>query len=171
MGVAAVGVLYLTISYGSLPWISLSLAFTFGFYGLLKKTAALNSIQGFTLETGFMFVPAISFLVYLSVTGNGAFGRGTAFENRMLILSGVATGLPLLLFGAAAQRINLSTLGFFQYIAPTLQFLIGILIYKEGFNQDQIVGFGLIWMALIIFSLDTFLENRRQPNYLEFIET
>jgi chloramphenicol-sensitive protein RarD len=161
VGIATVGVLYLTVSYGSLPWISLSLAFTFGFYGLLKKTASLNSIQGFTIETGFMFVPASMYLIFLGGIGSGAFGTGTLFETIMLILSGVATGLPLLLFGAAAQRIDLSTLGFFQYIAPTLQFLIGVLIYKEGFNQDQMVGFGLIWTALLIFTLDSFFENRR----------
>ena len=160
VGIAAIGVMYLTINYGALPWISLSLAFSFGFYGLLKKTAAINSIQGFTLETGFMFLPALSYLLFLGFTGSGSWGSGSASQTTLLICAGIATGLPLLLFGAAAKRIDLSTLGFFQYIAPTLQFLIGIFLYGEDFSQTQLVGFSLIWLALFVFSLDSWLAQK-----------
>ncbi|MBC8509498.1 MAG: EamA family transporter RarD [Anaerolineales bacterium] len=161
VGLAALGVGYLTVSYGELPWIALSLAFTFGFYGLIKKTAALDSISGFTIETGFVVLPALAWLLYLEFVGRGAFGHGTALETLLLILAGVATGLPLLWFGAAARRVPLSTLGFLQYIAPTFQFLIGVFIYGEDFSQDRVIGFCIIWTALLIFSIDGIFNRRR----------
>ena len=155
VGIATLGVLYLTVSYGALPWIGLTLAFTFGTYGLLKKTAPLNSTYGFTLETGFLFLPALIYLLALELAGNGAFPHGSVLETSLLILTGVATGLPLLLFGSAARLVPLSTLGFIQYLAPTLQFLIGVLVYGEAFTPDRMVGFGLIWLALAIYSVDS----------------
>ncbi len=155
VGIATLGVLYLTISYGALPWIGLVLALTFGAYGLLKKTAPLSSIHGFTLETGFLFVPALAYLVFLEFSGQGAFGHGSMGETALLAFSGVATGLPLLLFGAAARLVPLSTMGFIQYIAPTLQFLIGVLVYGEAFTTDRMIGFGVIWFALILYSVDS----------------
>ena len=161
VGIAFSGVLYLTISYGTLPWIGLTLAFSFGLYGLLKKTARANSLQGFTLETGFMFLPALTYLLILEFSGRGAFGHGTPTETILLAFSGVATGLPLLLFGAAAQKIRLSELGFLQYIAPTLQFLIGVLVYGESFSPDRMIGFGLIWVALAIYTADSVLARQR----------
>jgi len=160
VGIATSGVIYLTISYGSLPWIGLTLAFTFGTYGLLKKTASLNSIHGFTLEIGFLLIPALIYLMILDFTGQGAFPHGTALETVLLLFTGVATGLPLLLFGAAARLVPLSTLGFIQYIAPTLQFSIGVLIYGEAFTPGRMVGFGLIWIALALYSIDSFRARR-----------
>ncbi len=159
VGLAAVGVVYLTVSYGSLPWIALSLAFSFGFYGLIKKMAALESIPGFALETGFMFIPALGLLLFLEFSGRGAFGHQSALVTLLLALAGVATGLPLLWFGAAARRIHLSTLGFLQYIAPTFQFLIGVLIYGEDFSPDRLIGFCVIWGALLIFSVEGVLHR------------
>jgi chloramphenicol-sensitive protein RarD len=159
--IATFGVIYLTVSYGSLPWIGLTLAFTFGVYGLLKKTATLNSLHGFTLEIGFLFMPALIYLVFIELNGQGAFLHGTAFTKILLLFTGVATGLPLLLFGAAARRVPLSSLGFLQYIAPTLQFAIGVLIYGEVFTVDRVIGFGLIWIALALYSADS-LRNRRK---------
>jgi chloramphenicol-sensitive protein RarD len=161
VGIATLGVLYLTVSYGSLPWIGLTLAFSFATYGLLKKMAPLSSIHGFTLETGFLFFPALVYLLFLELSSQGAFLHGSLFETVLLVLTGVATGLPLLLFGAAARRISLSLLGFIQYMAPTLQFLIGVIVYGEAFTPDRMVGFGLIWLALVIYSADGFRENRR----------
>ncbi len=161
VALATLGVAYLTVSYGQLPWIALSLAFTFGFYGLIKKTAALDSISGFTIESGFVMIPALGWLLYLEFVGRGAFGHGPALETLLLVLAGVATGLPLLWFGAAARRVHLSTLGFMQYIAPTFQFLIGVLIYGEDFSQDRIIGFSIIWTALLIFSIDGVLHRRK----------
>ncbi|MFC1997770.1 EamA family transporter RarD [Chloroflexota bacterium] len=161
VGIAALGVLYLTVSYGALPWIGLTLAFSFGFYGLLKKTAQLNSLHGFTLETGFLFIPAIIYLLALEINGQGSFPHGSTLETFLLILTGVATGVPLILFGAAAQLVPLSTLGFIQYIAPTLQFLIGVYIYGEEFTLERMIGFGLIWIALMIYSMDSVRSYRR----------
>jgi chloramphenicol-sensitive protein RarD len=161
VGLALLGVLYLTISYGALPWISLVLAFSFGFYGLIKKTAPLGSIPGFTIETGFMVLPALGWLLYLEFVGRGAIGHQPTFVSLMLILAGVATGLPLLWFGEAARRVRLSTLGFMQYIAPTFQFLIGVIIYGEDFSQDRVIGFCIIWAALLIFSLDGVTQHRK----------
>ena len=160
VGIATIGVLYLTVSYGSLPWIGLSLAFSFGMYGLLKKTASLNSLHGFTLEIGFLFIPALVYLMILDYMGQGAFPHGTTLENVLLLFTGVATGLPLLLFGSAARLVPLSTLGFIQYIAPTLQFTIGVLIYGEVFTSDRMIGFGLIWIALALYSIDSMRTRR-----------
>jgi chloramphenicol-sensitive protein RarD len=164
VGIATLGVLYLTVSYGALPWIGLILAFSFGFYGLLKKTAPLSSNSGFTLEMGFLFIPALAYLFFLESMGTSAFLHGPALETFLLALTGVATGLPLLLFGAAARLVPLSTLGFIQYIAPTLQFLIGVWVYGEDFSLDRMIGFGLIWIALAIFTADSFKSRRaRRP--------
>ncbi len=160
VGIATFGVLYLTVSYGSLPWIGLTLAFSFGMYGLLKKTASLNSLHGFTLEIGFLFIPALFYLMILEYSGQGAFPHGTTLENALLLFTGVATGLPLLLFGAAARLVPLSTLGFIQYIAPTLQFTIGVLVYGEAFTSNRMIGFGLIWFALAFYSVDSFRARR-----------
>ncbi|MBC8504788.1 MAG: EamA family transporter RarD [Chloroflexi bacterium] len=161
VGLATIGVGYLTVSYGALPWIALTLAFSFGLYGLIKKTAALDSVHGFTVETGFLFFPALGYLLYLEFVGHGAFGHQTVPVTILLALAGLVTGLPLLWFGAAARRIHLSTLGFLQYIAPTFQFLIGVLIYGEDFSQDRLIGFSIIWIALLIYSLESVLRRRK----------
>ena len=161
VGLATIGVGYLTLSYGQLPWIALSLAISFGTYGLIKKTAALDSISGFTIETGFVFWPALAWLLYLEFVGRGAFGHGPALETLLLALAGVATGLPLLWFGTAARLVPLSTMGFLQYIAPTFQFLIGVFIYREDFSQERLIGFCIIWAALLIYSVDLAFHRRR----------
>lgn len=154
VGIATFGVIYLTVSYGSLPWIGLTLAFSFGIYGLLKKTATLSSLHGFTLEIGFLFTPALIYLIFLEIDGQGAFLFGTALNIFLLSFTGVATGVPLLLFGAAARRVPLSSLGLLQYVAPTLQFAIGVLIYGETITANRLIGFGLIWIALALYSVD-----------------
>ena len=149
----------MTFSYGRLPWISLVLAFTFGFYGLVKKTAPLESRYGLTLETSMMAVPAVIFLVFAYIQGTGHFfddPRTTV----LLIGTGLITALPLLLFGMAAQRITLISIGILQYIAPTMQFLIGVLIYEEPFTLEHLVGFGIIWLALIVYTIEGLLARR-----------
>ena len=151
IGLAAAGVLYLTFAYGALPWIALTLAFSFGIYGLVKKTAPLGSLYGLTLETGILFIPAVGFLVYLQTVGQGAFLNSNALTDLLLVGAGLVTTLPLLMFASAAQRIPLSLVGVLQYIAPTLQFLIGVLVYKEPFDQSHLIGFGTVWLALILF--------------------
>ncbi|MBE9524546.1 MAG: hypothetical protein IMY76_05570 [Chloroflexi bacterium] len=151
----------MSVSYGALPWIALTLAFSFGLYGLIKKTAPLSSIDGFALETGFMFLPALAYLLYLKSLGQDLFaGQGTTIT-MLLVFAGFVTGYPLLLFGAGARRIRLSTLGLLQYIAPIGQFLVGVLIYGEDFSQKKTVGYGIIWMALMIYSIEGIINRRR----------
>jgi len=161
IGLATMGVLYLTINYGSLPWIGLTLAFTFGFYGFIKKTASLEALPGLTLETGALFLPAIVYILIVSNQGYGAFGNQGLRTDLLLALTGVVTTLPMLLFGMGARRIHLITLGLLQYIAPTCQLLIGVLIYQEPFTQVRLVGFGMIWLALLFYTLEGLLERRK----------
>jgi len=159
---AGVGVVYLTFNYGRLPWIALALAFSFATYGLLKKTASLSATRSFTLETLVMFVPAAAFLISQEMLGTGAFGHQGWLVTLLLVLAGPVTSIPLILFGVAARRIPLSTVGFLQYLAPTLQFLIGVFIYHEDFPPSRILGFSLIWLALLIYSLDSVLNGRKK---------
>jgi chloramphenicol-sensitive protein RarD len=148
---AAIGVLYLTFSYGALPWIALTLAFSFGLYGLVKKAAPLGSLYGLTLETGLLFVPALAYLIGCEVAGQGAFLHGGPLLNWMMVGAGLVTTVPLLLFAAAVPRVPLTTIGILQYINPTMQFLLGVLLYKEPFTSDRMIGFGLVWLGLILF--------------------
>lgn len=160
VALAAAGVLYLTLAYGRLPWIALTLAFTFGFYGFVKKLAPLGSLYGLTLETGIVFPIALIYLAVVEFTNSGAFLHDSALIDILLIGAGLVTTIPLLMFASAAKQIPLTVVGILQYIAPTLQFLIGVLIYHEPFDQSRLVGFGLVWLALIIFSAESYLANR-----------
>ena len=160
VGLAAAGVIYLTLAYGRLPWIALTLAFTFGFYGFVKKLAPLGSLYGLTLETGIVFPIALIYLALVELTGVGAFLHDGALIDLLLIGAGVVTTIPLLMFASAAKQIPLTVVGILQYIAPTLQFLIGVFIYREPFDQSRLVGFGLVWLALIIFWVESYLANR-----------
>ncbi len=163
IGLAAVGVLYLTLRYGSLPWIALTLATSFALYGLIRKTAPLGSLEGLSLETALMFLPALGYLVYLEAAGTAAFGHVDTLTTVLLGFAGVATAVPLLLFAAGARLIKLATIGILQYIAPTLQFLIGVLVYHEPFTLDRLVGFSLIWLALLVYSAENIWFIRHRP--------
>lgn len=161
IAVAAAGVLYLTVSYGAVPWIALTLAFSFGTYGLIRKTAPLNSAEGLFLETAVLFLPAFGFLLLVERNGTAAFAH-TGWPTALLLIgAGAATSIPLLLFAAGARQITLTTLGLLQYIAPTMQFLIGVLIYNEEFGPARMVGFGLIWIALILYTIEGIAHYRR----------
>jgi len=160
VGLAAIGVGYLTFVYGRLPWIALSLAFTFGFYGFVKKLSPLGSLYGLTLETGLVFPVALIYLGILGVKGTGAFLHDGIFTNVLLIGAGLVTTIPLLMFASAAKQIPLTVVGLLQYIAPTLQFLIGVFVYKEPFDLAHFIGFAIVWVALIIFAMESFLANR-----------
>jgi chloramphenicol-sensitive protein RarD len=161
ISLAVIGVVYLTISYGRLPWIALTLAFSFGFYGLIKKIAPLGSIQGLMIETAALFIPAIGFLLFSEFNGSGVFGHISPLITFLLILSGVVTAIPLILFAQGAPKVPLVTIGIIQYIAPTLQFLIGVFLYNEPFTNDRLIGFSIIWLALAIFTIEG-LNARRQ---------
>lgn len=162
VGLATLGVAYLTITFGSLPWIALVLAFSFGLYGLVKKVAPLGSLHSLTLETGTVFLPAVGFLLAAEFNGTGAFGHVSTLETILLSLTGVVTAIPLLLFAYGARRIPYSTMGLLQYIAPTLQFLAGVFLFAEPFSMHRAIGFIFIWAALIIFTVESYL-NRQKP--------
>lgn len=162
VGLAAAGVLYLTVTYGRLPWIALTLTATFGLYGLVTKVAPLDALDGLTLETGLLFLPALGYLVWLEVHGQGAFLHVDALSNWLMMGAGAVTAVPLLFFGAAARRVPLSVIGIMQYLAPTLQFLLGVLVYHEPFGGTDLIGYGLVWLALVIFMSDG-LSPRRLP--------
>lgn len=159
--VAAAGVIYLTFVYGRLPWVALTLALSFGIYGYIRKTGALGALEGLALETAWMFLPALLYLLLLQAQGIGHFGHVDAWTTLLLVGSGVATAVPLLWFGLAARRIPLSTIGILQYIAPTCQFLIGVFLYDEPFSRNQLLGFSLIWLALLIYTVDGAAHGRR----------
>jgi chloramphenicol-sensitive protein RarD len=167
VGLAAAGVLYLTVQFGALPWIALVLAFSFGFYGLLKKVAPLGALHGLSLETALLFLPAVGYLAVLEVQGRGAFGHVDWFTSLLLVLVGIVTVLPLLLFAGAVRSIPLSLAGLVQFVAPTGQFLLGVLLYGEPFDHTRLIGFGIIWIALLIFTLEGFAERRRATLAIE----
>ena len=159
IGLATLGVLYLTFAYGSLPWVALTLAVSFGFYGLVKKNAPLDSLPGLTMETGILFLPALGFLLYSEFSGTGAFLHTTPLLNLMLLGAGLVTIVPLLMFASAAKRIPLTMIGVLQYVNPTIQFLLGTFVYKEPFDHHRLIGFGIVWLALILFVLEGFLRR------------
>jgi chloramphenicol-sensitive protein RarD len=160
LALAVAGVLYLTFSYGAFPWIALTLAFTFGFYGLLRKTAPLGATEGLALETAVLFLPALALMGYLNQTGSGAFGQEGWQTSLLLMGVGVITAVPLLLFAAAARRITLTNIGLLQYIAPTIQFLLGVYVFNEAFGPERLAGFIMIWTALIVYSLESLWISR-----------
>jgi chloramphenicol-sensitive protein RarD len=154
VAVAACGVLWLTWENGHPPWISLALAFSFAGYGLLRKTAQLGALEGLTLETVLLFPVAVLYLLFASSHGESGFGSASFGVKVLLALAGPITAVPLLLFAAGARRIPLSMLGLIQYVTPSLQLIIGVLIYREPFGQAQLIGYGAIWIALALYSLD-----------------
>lgn len=162
VGIAGLAVIYLTVQVGSPPWIALALAFSFGLYGLIKKIAPLGALQGLSLETGLLFLPAALYLLYSYFQGMGAFGREGLSVTILLALAGIITALPLLLFSSAARAISLTLLGILQYIAPTVQFLLGVYLYNEVFTFTRLIGFSLIWVALLIFTFEGLNERRKR---------
>jgi len=159
---ASTGVLYVTWAYGSLPWIALSLAGTFGCYGLIKKMATLGSLHGMTMETGFVLVPALVYLAFTEWNGTAMFFHTGAVTTVLMVGAGLVTIVPLLMFASAASRISLTMNGMLQYIAPTLQFLIGVFVYHEPFSRDLLIGFSLVWIALAFFTAEGLYTHRKR---------
>ncbi len=162
IGAAALAVVVLTVENGSPPWIALILAFSFGFYGLLKKQAGVGAVASLAVETAVLAPLAAVYLAVLAVQGSATFGSEGLGHALLLAAAGVVTAIPLLLFGAAATRVPLTTLGVLQYLAPTLQLLVGVLLRDEPFGGVRLVGFGLVWVALAVFTFDFIGERRRQ---------
>ncbi|TCS37397.1 chloramphenicol-sensitive protein RarD [Paucimonas lemoignei] len=154
VGLAAAGVAWLAWQSGGLPWVALVLAMTFGSYGLLRKTAALGAMEGLTMETLLMFPVALAYLGWQYTSGNDAVGSAPVTEQLLLAASGPITAIPLLMFAAGARRIPMSVLGLLQYIAPTIQFLLGVALYHEPFSGARLVGFALIWSGLAMYSCE-----------------
>ena len=161
IGIAAIAVLILTISYGALPWIALVLAISFGFYGLLKKFAGIGSLESLTIETALLAPFALLLLFTMEMRGEAIFAVDGWGISILLILLGPVTALPLLAFGAAANRIPLSTLGALQYLTPVLQFLLGVLIFSEPMPSSRWIGFVFVWIALVVFATDTYRSARQ----------
>ena len=162
VALATIGVLNLTFQLGSFPWVSLTLAASFGIYGLIRKTIRLNSLEGLFVETALVAPLALAYLVYLGATGTGALGAHDRTTDILLLLSGVVTALPLMAFASAVRRLEYSTVGFFQYIAPSGHFLLAVFVYDEAFTGAHLVTFALIWTALAIFTAQS-LRTLRRP--------
>ena len=167
VAIAAIGVLWLTISYGSFPWIALSLAASFGIYGLVRKLLGVPPVRGLGVENLYLLLPALAFLAWTETTGQGhVFAHGDAASwgigvAALLVFGGVLTALPLIGFAAAVQRIPYSLVGLLQYISPTLQLLVGVLVLHEPFGHDRAIGFGFIWIALALYAIDGWVRARR----------
>ena len=163
IAVAALGVAWLTWQAGSVPWVALALAVSFGGYGLLRKTAALGALEGLSFETMVLFPLAAGYVVWLSMHGQNAFLNTESNTTRLLLVAaGPITAIPLLLFASGARKIPLSIVGLLQYMTPTMQFLLGVWLFHEAFTPDRLVGFVLIWLALALFAAEGLLK-RPQP--------
>ena len=156
---AGLGVLWFAWQLGQVPWISLTLASSFALYGLIRKTAPLGALEGLCMETLLLFPFAASLLGWQIVSGQSGFGSATPGTQGLLLLAGPITSIPLLLFAAGARRLPLSLLGLLQYINPTIQLLLGIFLWHEPFNQARLVGFALIWIALLLYTLEGFMVS------------
>ncbi|XXU23366.1 EamA family transporter RarD [Sorangium sp. So ce887] len=154
VAMAGIGVAWLTARVGQLPWLALVLALSFSAYGLLRKTASLGALEGLTLEAMLLFPFAAATLGWLSAEGRAAFGQADAGTRALLLLAGPFTAVPLVLFAAGARRIPFSPLGFLQYVSPTLQFLLGVFLYHEPFDYVKLIGFLLVWSALVVYSVE-----------------
>lgn len=160
VALAVLAVLVLTVTMGTPPWISLILAFSFGLYGLVKKRVGIGAAQSLLIETAVLFPIAIAIVTLNARAGSAAFGHVSTGTDILLMMLGPVTAIPLMAFGAAATRIPLSTLGILQYLTPVGQFLLGVTVFNEAMTQGQWIGFGLVWIALVLFSLDTFRATR-----------
>lgn len=158
---AGLGVVYLTFSYGEFPWISLALAASFGLYGLIRKVAPVGALVGLSVEITLMTAPAAVYLIYLGAKGSGSFLRGSVSIDLLLLGTSVLTAVPLTLFTAGARRLNLSTVGLLQYMAPTIMFLLAVFYYHEPFAMAQLWTFIMIWTGLIIYSAESVIYFRR----------
>jgi len=163
IGIAALGVCWLTWQSGAVPWIALFLAASFGGYGLLRKTAALGALEGLSFETMILFPFAAAYVGWLTMNGDNAFLNAASHSTRLLLVAaGPITAIPLLLFATGARQIPLSILGLLQYLSPTIQFLLGVWLFHEAFSSDRLVGFLMIWAALALFAGEGLWRARRQ---------
>lgn len=161
VGVGLAAVIVLAVGYGRPPWISLTLAFSFATYGLVKKKVNLGGIESLAAETAVQFLPALAYLLWLGAHGRATFAQEGVGHAGLLASTGIVTAIPLVCFGAAAIRVPLSTLGLLQYMAPVFQFLLGILYFHESMPPARWAGFALVWLALILLTTDAWRTARR----------
>ncbi|MCW2790266.1 MAG: rarD [Aeromicrobium sp.] len=161
VAIGIIAVVVLTVDYGRLPWVALLVAFSFAAYGFLKKKADLGAFEGLGMETAILFPVALAFLVTLQARGELAFGHEGPGNVTLLVGTGVVTAIPLLLFGAAATRLSLTTIGILQYLGPIIQFITGLTIFHEDMTTARWVGFVLVWIALVVFTVDAMTSRRR----------
>ncbi|GLY05847.1 MULTISPECIES: EamA family transporter RarD [Actinoplanes] len=154
VGTGALAVAVLAVDYGRLPYIALTLAASFGCYGLIKKRLSLPPSEGLFVESAVLAVPALAYLTWLNLSGGASVGHVSATHTALMVVSGVLTAIPLLLFASAANRVPLAGLGILQYVAPILQLAVGVLVYHEPMPPARIAGFSLVWVALIVFTVD-----------------
>jgi len=164
VGIAMIAVVYLTIEQGSLPWISMCLAGSFAMYGLLRKTMAVGSIEGLTVEMGLMYPLCIALQIWVFSTSRSTFSEANIYMIVGLLLGGLVTIIPLLLFASGARRLQLSTMGILQYIAPTGQLLLAILLFGEPFGMTQVIVFSMIWLAIALYSFDALRSSVGRTN-------
>lgn len=160
IGLASVAVALLTWESGGLPWVSIALALSWGFYALFKKTLPIGPAQGFFLEVLILGIPALGYIFYLQSTGVGHFGTTGMNDVWLMLGCGLVTAIPLILFANGAKRLRMSTIGIMQYIAPTMIFFIAIFIFNEPFSSERAVAFGLIWAALAVYTWSMFSSKR-----------
>jgi chloramphenicol-sensitive protein RarD len=157
----AVAVVVLVVGYGEVPWVALVLAFSFSTYGLVKKLAGVSAVESMAVETVVMLLPALAYVAFLEASGAGTFLSLGLGHTLLLVGGGIVTMVPLLAFGAAAVRIPLSMIGLLQYLAPILQFTFGVLVFREHMPPERWLGFGIVWLALIVLTIDG--TRRRAP--------
>lgn len=162
LGIAFFAVVVLAIDYGRPPWVALTLAFSFGTYGLAKKQAGVGPVESLAVETLVLAPIALSYVGWLVVTGASNFGSHGTGHAWLFTTTGIVTAIPLMLFGAAAIRVPLVALGLLQYLAPIIQFALGVLLFREDMPVGRWIGFGLVWVALVIFTVETINHRRRQ---------
>ena len=162
VGISIVAVIVLAIGYGQLPWIALVLAFSFGFYGLIKKRVGpkVDAVSGLTLETAWLAPLAVAQLVFVAMTSGLTMGTVSPWHSALLLMAGVVTAIPLLLFAAASRRLPLIFMGYIQYFAPFIQFLVGVFILQEPMPPERWIGFGLVWLALLVLTFDLMRSAR-----------
>ena len=162
VGLSVVAVGNLIGQHGAIPWVALTVAISFGLYGLVRKVAVVDAYTGIFVETTLIMPPVLAYLVYVGFEGTGAFDITDVKLTGLLMMAGLMTATPLVLFALAAKRLRLSTLGFFQYIAPTGHFVLAVFLYNEDFTDAHKITFGMIWFALAIYSFDSIIAHRRQ---------
>lgn len=162
--IASLGVLIITVNYGQVPWASLLLALSFAVYGVLKKKIELDAARGLAIETLFIVPFALAYFVYLSSKGTMSFLHVDVKTDILILISGILTAIPLVLFAKGARKIPLYLMGFIQYVSPTITFVLGVFLYKEPFSHVDLLAFSCIWVALLIFSLSKIVEARKRAH-------